>query len=112
MAQMLLGVALTILLIGVLAYAITLSGREVVYIAPLSVEAEVGMGLLVLGGAAATATGSAIAVAVGGLAGALLGTGAAVILGVCSSRPLLRRWQSDQERVRTRRAARAKRRSR
>ncbi len=46
--------------IGAAAYAVTLSGRKVSYIAPLSVEVEVGLGLFFL--MAATLAGLAAAV--------------------------------------------------
>ncbi len=77
MAATVLGGALVFLVIGSLAYGVTLSGWRVLYIAPLAVEDEVALGLLFIGGAFVAALGAGLAVAVDGLSGAVLGVGAA-----------------------------------
>lgn len=110
MAETALGIAALYMVIGALAYAVTLSGREVTYIAPLSVGTEVALGLLFLGVAATVFVSAAVALGVGGGVGVVAGVAAGAAVAFALTRPLLRRWRRDEARVTARRAARAERR--
>jgi hypothetical protein len=110
MAQTVLGAAAFYLILGSLAYALTLSGRRVGYIAPVSVESEAGIGLLFLWASAVVLVASAAAVLISGWPGTVIGLalGAGLVAG--TARRLLRRWRSDVARVHARCDARQRRR--
>ncbi len=110
MAQTVLAVAALYLVVGFLAYAVTLSGREVTYMAPLSVEAEVGMGLLFMCAAATALLAAAAALLGAGWLGTVVGATVGVAFVAGTAGPLLHRWRSDVAKVRARRAARDERR--
>lgn len=110
MAQTVLAVAALHLVIGLLAYAVPLSGREVTFIVPLSVSTEVGLGLTFMGAAATALVAAAVALVLDRRMGVVAAGLAGASFGAELVKSLIGRWHTDAKKVRSHRADRETRR--